>query len=56
MNRFSTEIQKVINTLEDMQIQATYDNCNHMLGSLQTLAKIRDELEKEFNDGNFDNE
>lgn len=56
MNRFSEEIQKVLNTLECIEMQATFDNCNRMLGSLQKLAEIRDELEKRFSDGNINDE
>ena len=36
------KIQAVINTLEQLMIQATYDNVNRMLGIYQTLIEIRD--------------
>ena len=41
----ASKIQAVINTLEGLDIKATYDNMNRLLGSLQTLAAIRDELQ-----------
>ena len=46
-------VQKVINTLEGLDIKSTYDNMNRLLGSLQVLANVRDELTMpEVPDGN----
>ena len=60
MNReqLAAEIQKVINTLEMLDIKPTYDNMNKLLGSMQVLVVVRDELKKqEVNaDGNADTE
>lgn len=39
-------IQIVINTLQDLDIKSTFDNMNRLMGALQTLAKVRDELEQ----------
>ena len=54
----SDEIQKVINTLEGLDIKSTFDNMNRLLGSLQVLAMVRDELMKQEvkTDGNADTE
>ena len=41
------KIQVVINTLESMQIPATYDNVSRMTGIYQLLAEIRDSLGRE---------
>ena len=38
------EIQKVINTLEGLDIKSTFDNMNRILGSMQTLANVRDAI------------
>ena len=47
------KIQAVINTLEQIQIPATYDNTNRMLGVFRTLMEVRDSLpEGEGQDGN----
>lgn len=43
----SEEIQKVINTLEGLDIKSTFDNMNRLLGSLQVLVAVRDELKKQ---------
>lgn len=47
MSTLSEKIQAVIKTLEMLTITATYDNLNKMLGCLQTLIEIRDDLKKE---------
>ena len=44
MNEMADKIQLVMNTIEQMNITATYDNMNRLLGCLQTLAGIRDDL------------
>lgn len=38
------EIQKVLNTLEGLNIPSTFDNMNRLLGSMQVLAATRDDL------------
>ena len=40
-------IQAVINTLETIQIPATYDNANRVRGIYNTLAEVRENLRKE---------
>lgn len=51
-------IQAVINTLEKLDIKATYDNMDKLLGCLQLLMKVRDGLNApaEVKDGNADAE
>ena len=41
----SAKIQIVINTIQGLDIKASFDNVNHMMGILKTLAAIRDELQ-----------
>ena len=41
------KIQVVINTLETLKMNTTYENVNRMLGIYQTLTEIRDDLERE---------
>ena len=41
------KIQAVINTLEKLEIPATYDNVNRMLGIYQTLMEVRDSKPEE---------
>ena len=38
------KIQAVINTIERVKIDATYDNMNRLLGALQTLNEVYQEL------------
>ena len=45
-------IQAVINTLQGLDIKATYDNMDKLLGCLQMLGKVRDQLNAEVKDGN----
>lgn len=53
MNGLANKIQAVINTLESLNIPATYDNMNKLLGCLQALAEVRDAINKEVkSDGN----
>ena len=40
-------IQAVINTLQVLEMPATFDNCNKMTGIYAQLMKIRDELHEE---------
>ena len=44
MNDLAEKIQVVMNTIQDLDIKSTFDNMNHLMGVLQTLASIRDEL------------
>ena len=41
------KIQAVLNTLDNIEIKATYDNLNRMLGIHKVLIGIRDELAKQ---------
>ena len=43
----SERIQAVINTLQVLEMPATFDNCNKMTGIYAQLMKIRDELHEE---------
>jgi len=57
MKELAVEIQKVLNTLECLDIKPTYDNMNRLLGCMQVLASVRDKLEEgETDDGNADAE
>lgn len=49
MNRkeLAQDIQNVIGTLESLNIPSTYDNMNKMLGCMQCLAHVRDELQRD---------
>ena len=40
----ANRVQMVMNTLEQLDIKANYDTMNKLLGCLQALAKVRDEL------------
>jgi hypothetical protein len=44
MNDQATKIQVVINTLQAMEIKATFDNMNHMMAVLKILAEVRDAI------------
>ena len=46
MEELRTKIQAVINTLEGLDIKSTFDNMNKLLGCQQTLADVRDELQR----------
>ena len=48
------DIQNVISTLEGLDIKATYDNMNRLLGCMQVLANVRDALKTEVKDGTAD--
>lgn len=43
MNETAEKIQIVINTIQALEIRATYENMNHLMGALKLLAEIRDE-------------
>ena len=47
MKDLAVKIQLVINTLQALEIKATVENMNHLMGCLQTLADIREALPKE---------
>ena len=44
MKHIADDLQKIINTIEGLDIKSTYDNMNRLLGCLQLLIKDRDEL------------
>lgn len=46
MEELTNKIQAVINTLEGLDIKSTFDNMNKLLGCQQTLADVRDELQR----------
>lgn len=46
MNDLVERIQVVMNTIQDLDIKSTFDNMNHLMGVLQELARIRDEVQK----------
>ena len=37
-------LTSVITTLQQLEIQSTYDNMNRLLGSIQELIRIRDTM------------
>jgi len=41
------KIQAVLNTLQEIMIPATFDNCNKMLGIYQALIEVRDSKPEE---------
>ena len=40
------KIQAVLNTIEILNIPATYDNVNRLMGIYSTLVEVRDDLNK----------
>lgn len=44
MDGNAAKLQRVMNTLQDLDIKSTFDNMNKLLGCLQTLAEVRDSL------------
>lgn len=40
----ATKIQAVINTLDLIKFDGTYDNCNRLFGIHRTLMEVRDDL------------
>ena len=40
----AVKIQAVINTIESLDIKATFENANKVMGCLQQLADIRDTM------------
>lgn len=55
MKEAASKIQAIINTLEELEIKATHSNMDKLLGCMQVLAEIRDEL-MEVDNGNADTE
>ena len=47
MSELSVKVQMVINTLQDLDIKSTFDNMNHLMGAIQTLAQVRDALDEQ---------
>ena len=45
MQDTATKIQAVIMTMQNLDVKASFDNVNHLLGIYQTLTGIRDELQ-----------
>lgn len=41
----ANKVQIAINTIQNIQIRADFDTMNHLMGALQTLAQVREELE-----------
>ena len=46
MKELAEKVQIVINTIQDLDTKSTFSNMNRLMGAMQTLAGIRDELEK----------
>ena len=44
MMDFVQEINRIIHTLEQVNVPATYDNLKYMLGAQHRLAEVRDML------------
>lgn len=43
----ATKLQAVINTIPLLNIQATFENVNHLTGIYKILCEVRDDLEQE---------
>ena len=50
MNETANKIQMVIDTLQGLDIKSTFNNMNHLMGAIQMLVQIRDEMNGK-NDG-----
>ena len=46
MNDLVERIQVVMNTIQDLDIKSTFDNMNHLMGVLQELSRLRDDVKK----------
>ena len=44
MENLDNDIRNVISTLEGLEIKSTYENMNRLLGCMQVLERVRDEL------------
>ena len=42
----ASKIQAIMNTLQELNIPATVDNMSKLLGCQQTLADVRDEMQR----------
>lgn len=49
-------IQAIMSTLEAIEIKATFDNLDKLLGCQQLLKAMMSELKKEADNGNTDSE
>ena len=38
------KVQVVINTLKELDVKPTYENCNYMAGMYKLLIEVRDEI------------
>lgn len=59
MEEFEVKIQMVINTLEELKMETTFNNVNRLMGMFVTLKEVRDELKairEEMGNGNTDTE
>lgn len=52
MEENAKKIQSVLVTLEQLNIKATYENMDKLLGCMQTLISVRDWLRGEADNGN----
>ena len=50
MNELANKIQIAMNTIQTLDIKATFDNANHLMGALTALAQVRDELRNQNDD------
>lgn len=46
MNSDAERIQAVMDTLQQLDMKPSFDNMNKLLGCLQVLADVRDNLQK----------
>lgn len=44
MNEKANKIQMVIDTLQGLDIKSTFSNMNHLMGAIQMLVQVRDEI------------
>jgi len=49
------QIQAVINTLQELDIKATYGNLDRLLGCIQVLNKVKEQMLKEQMQSTADN-
>ena len=59
MKELAVKIQMVLNTLEELKMETTFDNVNRMMGIFVALREVRDGLKvigEELKDGNTDTE
>lgn len=50
MNEQQNKIQIAINTIQALEIKATFDNMNHLMAVLQILADVRNAIATPGND------